>query len=66
MLAGSLTRQIIGLVAICLFIAEILIFVPSAARFQHQWMERQWQHFLAQFTLGEATKHSTMADLEAA
>ena len=36
-----LTKQILILVALCLFIAELLIFVPSAARFQQQWLDRQ-------------------------
>ena len=50
-----LTKQILILVAICLFIAELLIFVPSATRFQQEWLDRQWHHFLSQFAQDEAT-----------
>ena len=30
-------------------LAELLIFVPSATRFQYDWFERQWNHFVMQF-----------------
>ena len=43
------------LVAFCLFIAELFIFVPSAARFQQEWLDRQWHHFLSQFVQDETS-----------
>ena len=45
----KLTRQILTFVALCLILAEIVIFVPSASHFQYRWFETQWQHFLVQF-----------------
>ena len=65
-----LTKQILILVALCLFIAELLIFVPSAARFQQEWLDRQWHHFLSQFAQDETTtlamldtRYNAMANL---
>ena len=58
------------LVALCLFIAELLIFVPSAARFQQEWLDRQWHHFLSQFAQDDTkslaaldSRYSAMATL---
>lgn len=55
-----LTKQILILVALCLFIAELLIFVPSAARFQTEWLDRQWHHFLSQFSQEDAMSLNTL------
>ena len=55
-----LTKQILILVALCLFIAELLIFVPSAARFQTEWLDRQWHHFLSQFSQEDAISLNTL------
>lgn len=41
----QLTRQILSFVALCLILAEIVIFIPSASHFQYRWFESQWQHF---------------------
>ena len=46
---SAITRQILFFVGLCLVIAEILIFIPSATQFQHRWFATQWQHFLMQF-----------------
>ena len=46
---AKLTRQIVSFVFLCLAVAEILIFIPSASHFQYRWFETQWQHFLVQF-----------------
>lgn len=46
---AKLTRQIVSFVFLCLAVAEILIFIPSASQFQYRWFETQWQHFLMQF-----------------
>ena len=46
---AKLTRQIVSFVFLCLAVAEILIFTPSASQFQYRWFETQWQHFLMQF-----------------
>ena len=45
----TLARQILFFVGLCLIVAELLIFIPSATQFQHRWFETQWQHFLQQF-----------------
>ena len=57
----KLTRQIIGFVAFCLIIAEIVIFVPSASHFQYRWFETQWQHFLVQFDKNSESDIETLA-----
>ena len=49
LISPKLTRQILSFVALCLILAEIVIFVPSASHFQYRWFETQWQHFVVQF-----------------
>ena len=39
---AKLTRQIMSFVALCLIMAEIVIFIPSASHFQYRWFETQW------------------------
>ena len=46
---APIARQILFFVSLCLVIAELLIFIPSATQFQHRWFATQWQHFLMQF-----------------
>ena len=58
---ARLTRQIMSFVALCLILAEIVIFIPSASHFQYRWFETQWQHFLVQF---DRTSESDLTGLE--
>lgn len=59
--APKLTRQILTFVALCLLIAEIVIFVPSASHFQYRWFEQQWQHSLVQFDLETETDLASLS-----
>ena len=57
---AKLTRQIMSFVALCLIMAEIVIFIPSASHFQYRWFETQWQHFLVQFDQNSESDLTTL------
>ena len=59
-MTNYLTRQILLLVAACLAIAELCVFIPSATQFQYRWLDEQWQHFLLQY---EASKQQSANQL---
>jgi signal transduction histidine kinase len=62
----SLTRRLLVLVVLCIMVAEVLIFIPSLARYRDQWLaERLNAALIASLSLDAAPDHLVPESLRA-